>query len=123
MELKVRELLTLEWKNLDYALEYGIEEAKYLGKTLLGLTLSNGLGLVLYVDPFYEEVKSILLMSPSKMDIGRFLGIFKYEGGNTYFIYYILDISQLQNLGQLEVVSVEVVKDVLEDFLLEALGG
>ncbi|MCI2414890.1 MAG: hypothetical protein MPF33_06565 [Candidatus Aramenus sp.] len=121
--MKVKELLTFGWRNLDLALEYGVEEASYLGKTLLGLTLSNGLGLVLYLDPFSEEVRSLLLMSPEKLEIGRFLGVFKYEGGNTYFIYDIIDISQLQSLGQLEVVSVEVVRDVLEDFLLEALAG
>jgi hypothetical protein len=121
--MKVKDLLSLPWKNMDRALEYGVEECKYLGKTLLGITLSNGTGFIIYFNPYTEEIYRLLIMSSEKKELGEFFGVFKYEGGNTFFIYTITNLTQIVNsFGEIEVDSVEVIKDVFEDFLLEALA-
>jgi len=122
--MKVKDLFSLPWKNMDRALEYGVEECRYLGKTLLGITLSNGLGFIIYFNPYSEEIYKMLIMSPEKKELGEFFGVFRYEGGNTFFIYTVTNLTQIVNsFGEIEVNSVEVIKDVFEDFLLEALAG
>ncbi|WP_236748954.1 hypothetical protein [Acidianus manzaensis] len=117
------DLLSLGNTELEKALEYGMAEAEYLGKQFIGITLSNGNGLIFYVNPYEDEIQKIFLMSIEENKEKNLLGIFHYEGGNTYFIYEITDLSEIQSiLNSQSILYVEVIKDVLEDFLLESVA-
>lgn len=121
--MKISSLLSHEFPDFQKALEYGLAEAQYLGKEFIGLTLSSGKGIIIRINPYAEEVEKILLMSDTEDQSKKLFAIFRYEGGNTYFIYEITDLSELYNILRDEkVIYVEVIKDVLEDFLLEAMG-
>ncbi|WP_236752008.1 hypothetical protein [Acidianus sp. HS-5] len=123
--MKIKDIIYLPLSGLKESLEYGISEAEYLGKEFIGLTLSNGDGIILRVNPYSCDIKGAYLMSAKRCDDKRLIGVFKYEGGNTYFIYEITDLVGYINnkLTNERVVYVEVIKDVLEDFLLNAVAG
>ncbi|WP_338601722.1 hypothetical protein V6M85_00655 [Sulfolobus tengchongensis] len=112
----------LHWLGLDEALNYGFSEAETLGKNFIGITLDNGDGLILYVNPYLNEIYRILLMSKSKYNLTS-IGVFSNFSGDKYFIYDVKDTSELINIfGQnVKVIYVEVIKDVLEDFLYQAM--
>ncbi|MEM4085558.1 MAG: hypothetical protein QXR34_04210 [Saccharolobus sp.] len=115
---------SLPWEGLKEALYYGFSEAEFLGKNFLGLTLSNGDGLIINLNPFTRDIYNLLLISKNKYNL-RSIGIFSNFDGNTYFIYEINNPSELINIvnGNIRVVYVEVIKDALEDFLYQAMGG
>nr|WP_152941438.1 hypothetical protein [Acidianus ambivalens] len=105
------------------SLEYGISEAEYLGKEFIGITLSNGDGIILHVNPYSDEIIEAYLMTIKQNSEKRLIGVFKYEEGNTYFIYEITDlVDYINRLTNERVVYVEVIKNVLEDFLLNAVA-
>jgi hypothetical protein len=119
----IEELFSSKIKGLREALLYGISEAQYLGKKFIGITLSNGDGLIIYLDPYQEAVKNLLYITNKNLYIGKFIGVFRYYEGNTYKIYQINleELNEITSSKELWVVSVEVIKDVLEDFLVEAV--
>ncbi|QIJ32897.1 hypothetical protein DFR86_09810 [Acidianus sulfidivorans JP7] len=120
--MNLTDLLSLGNEELQKAIEYGISEAQYLGKEFIGITLSNGNGIILHVNPYEEKLQKILIMTMEEIKDKKLVGIFHYEGGNTYFIYEITDLSEIQNiLNNQRILYVQVISDVLEDFLLEAM--
>ncbi|MFP3163221.1 MAG: hypothetical protein RXQ75_05235 [Acidianus hospitalis] len=121
--MKIKDIIDLPLPGLKESLEYGISEAEYLGKEFIGITLSNGDGIILHVNPYSDEIIEAYLMTIKQNSEKRLIGVFKYEGGNTYFIYEITDLVDYVNrLTNERVVYVEVIKDVLEDFLLNAVA-
>ncbi|EZQ06791.1 MULTISPECIES: hypothetical protein [Acidianus] len=122
--MDVNVLLDSEIPGIREALEYGLAEAQFLGKEMIGLSFSNGDGIILYINPFSEQIHKLLFISFSQRNNGFLspLGIFKYEGGNTIFIYEITNLAELlKSEVNTRVESVEVIKGVLEDFLFEAM--
>ncbi|QXJ29646.1 hypothetical protein J5U23_02519 [Saccharolobus shibatae B12] len=121
--MKIEELIAnLPWIGLEEALQYGFSEAEALGKNFIGITLDNGDGLILYVNPFLNDVYKILLMSKSRYNLPS-IGVFSNFNGDKYFIYDVGDISELINIlgSNLKVIYVEVIKNVLEDFLYQTV--
>ncbi len=113
---------SLPWYGLREAIEYGISEAEVLGKDLLGLTLDNGDGLILYINPYNANIYQLFVISKTKHNL-RLMGNFTRFDGNTFFIYEIDNPSELINTfgTNVRVEYVEVIKDVLEDFLHQAM--
>lgn len=126
MVYTVKELIDqIPWKGFREGLLYGLSEAESLGKNFIGLTLAQGDGLILYVNPYFDEVYDILVFTPNKLNKGEFFGIFKYEkSGKAYNLYKLINLKDLLELYGIdnEIVYVEVIQDVLEDFLSEVLG-
>jgi hypothetical protein len=121
--VKIKDIIDLPLPGLKESLEYGISEAEYLGKEFIGITLSNGDGIILHVNPYSDEIIEAYLMTIKQNSEKRLIGVFKYEGDNTYFIYEITDlVDYINRLTNERVVYVEVIKDVLEDFLLNAVA-
>ncbi len=121
--MKIKDIICLPLPGLKESLEYGVSEAEYLGKEFIGLTLANGDGIILRINPYSCDIKGAYLMSAKHCEGKRLIGVFKYEGGNTYFIYEITDlVDYINKLTNERVVYVEVIKDVLEDFLLNAVA-
>jgi len=126
--MKAKDILEIiKWEGFEEALFYGIAECQELGKTFIGLTLSNGDGIILKVDPYFEEIIDVLLYTDKKCsdkDL-RFIGMFKQgETGNTYFICQILNLRDfISRYGNdIKIIYVEVIKGELEDFLHTAMG-
>ncbi|AWR99952.1 hypothetical protein [Metallosphaera hakonensis] len=102
------------------ALNLGISEATYLGAEFIGLTLDNGVGIILRLTP-EEEITSVLVMSSTELPL-KLLGIYVRTDQTPYYIY----LSQKEKLGDVlgdgrKVVFVEVISGALEDFLRQAL--
>jgi len=119
MTIRLKELLELRIRGFKEALLFGVTEAEFLGKEFVGITLSNGDGVIIHLNPYTDEIYSIYYFTEKEFQ-GNMLGIFAY-GGNTYKLYEI-DLEFLNKLNNIEVVSVEVIKGVLEDFLTEAMA-
>lgn len=126
MVYTVKELIEeIPWRGFKEALLYGISEAETLGKNFIGLSLSQGDGIIFYVNPYFEEVYDIFIFTKNRLDVGKFFGIFKYEkSGNAYNIYQVINLKDLLAIYGLdtEIIYVEVIQDALEDFLSEAVG-
>jgi len=126
--MKVKDILEMiKWEGFEEALFYGISECQELGKTFIGITLSNGEGIIIKVDPYVDEITDILLYTDKKYSNEelRPLGVFKQgETSNTYFIYQILNLRNFINRydNDIKVVYVEVIKGDLEDFLYTAMA-
>ncbi|BCS94262.1 hypothetical protein L3N51_01094 [Metallosphaera sp. J1] len=103
------------------ALNLGISEATYLGAEFIGLTLDNGIGLILRVSPD-ERIIKILVMSEKELPLPP-LGIFVRSDGKAYNIYIVDKPEKLNEVVGMDrkVIFVEVISGVLEDFLREAL--
>lgn len=101
----------------------GIAEAQELGKEFIGVTLSDGKGLIFKVNPFEETISSFLLMSAENADLPR-IGVFKNKEDITYFIYEINNYVDFCNAlsNSVSAVYVEVIGGDLEDFLYRAEG-
>lgn len=119
--LSLNDVLKLEIRGLRDSLNLGLSEASFLGAEFLGLTLDNGVGLVMRVTPS-EEIREVLLVSRSELP-GELFGVFVRHDGEKLLIYKIDRIEELKRLlgGERRVVYVEVIRGELEDFLLEAL--
>jgi hypothetical protein len=119
--MKLNDLLNLEIKGLREAVNMGVSEASLLGAELLGLTLDNGVGLVLRVTPD-EKIRQLLVVSQTQLPREVF-AVFVRPDGIKLLIYKIEEIKELGGLlgSGREVIYVEVIKGDLEDFLLEAL--
>ncbi|AHC51595.1 hypothetical protein SUSAZ_06340 [Sulfolobus acidocaldarius SUSAZ] len=119
--MKLRELLSeVSIKGFKEALLLGLSEAEELGKDILGITLSNGYGIIFYVDPFNDEIIYTFLYIKNEIkDENLKLCCLFNTGDNTYFIYQILNFNEFikKYCDGLEVIYVEVIKDDLEDFL------
>lgn len=63
-------------------------------------------------------------MSKSRYNLPS-IGVFSNFNGDKYFIYDVGDISELINIlgSNLKVIYVEVIKNVLEDFLYQTVVG
>lgn len=126
--MKVKEFLDIiNMNGLKEALFYGMSECEELGKEFIGITLNNGDGLIIRINPYEEEILDALLYSDKKYSIEdlRILGLFKQgESGNTFFIYQILNLRNFINKygNDIKVVYVEVIKGDLEDFLYTAMA-
>ncbi|BBG23872.1 hypothetical protein IC006_1168 [Sulfuracidifex tepidarius] len=103
----------------------GIAEAQELGKEFIGVTLSDGKGLIFKVNPFDETVYSLFLMSTDNIDGLPRIGVFKNKEDITYFIYEINNYGDFfKTLSEsVSAVYVEVIGGDLEDFLYRAEGG
>lgn len=131
--MNIKEFLNFNLKGLKESLLLGLSEAEELGKSFIGLTLSNGEGLIFYVNPYLDEVFGVFLYTQAKYQepFLKACCIYKSEvnqksdNGNTYFIYEITNFNDfVVKMGtQLSVIYVEVIQGDLEDFLLTALGG
>ena len=126
--MKVKDILEIiKWEGFEKALFYGIGECQELGKTFIGLTLSNGEGIIIKLDPYLDEILDLLLYTDKKYPDKylRLLGVFKQgETGNTYFIYQILNLRDfISRYGNnIKIIYVEVIKGDLEDFLYTAMA-
>ncbi|QIW24198.1 hypothetical protein EWF20_08610 [Sulfolobus sp. S-194] len=126
--MKVEELIDIiKWEGFKEALFYGLSECEELGKEFIGITLDNGDGIILRVNPYEYEILYILLYSNKKYSNNdlRLIGIFKSEeNGNTYFIYQITNLRNFINMfgNDIKVIYVEVIRDALEDFLYTAMA-
>lgn len=103
------------------AVNLGISEATYLGAEFVGLTLDNGVGLILRVSPD-ENITKILVMSEGELPL-PLLGIFVRFDGKAYHVYVADKPEKLNEVIGVnrKVVFVEVISGALEDFLREAL--
>lgn len=126
--MKVDEIIeVINWEGFKEAIFYGMSECEELGKEFIGVTLNNGDGIILRVNPFENEILYILLYSTRKYDNEnlRFIGVFKLEeSSNTYFIYQITNLRNFINKygSNIKVIYVEVIKGALEDFLYTAMA-
>lgn len=125
--VKIKELLDIiNWKGFEEAIFLGISECEELGKNFIGVTLSNGDGLVLSVDPYQEEVNSLFLYTNRKIEDKnlKLVGFFKpSNSGNTYYLYVIDNLKDfVKEYEKTEVVSVEVIQGELEDFLYSSMA-
>jgi len=121
--VEISELINvIRWTGLEEALKYGFSEAEFLGKNFIGITLDNGDGLILYINPYLNKIYKILLMSKTKYDL-KIIGSFSSFDNNKYFIYEVNNPMQLINVlgSSIKVIYVEVIKDVLEDFLHQTM--
>jgi hypothetical protein len=133
--VNVKEFLNFSLKGLKESLLLGLSEAEELGKSFIGLTLSNGDGLIFYVNPYLDEIYGVFLYTQINYQepFLKACCVYKNEvdqksesnNGNTYFIYEITNFNDfVVKMGtQLSVIYVEVIQGDLEDFLLTALGG
>ena len=125
--MRIKDFLEVApWKGIEEALFLGLSEAEELGKYFLGFTLSNGHGIILFVDPYGAEIRGIYLALPEKSEAQylRFCCLYKGRIGNTIFIYEIVNLSEYINTVKSEsIIYEEVIKGELEDFLYTALVG
>ncbi|MCY0849588.1 hypothetical protein [Sulfuracidifex metallicus] len=103
----------------------GVAEAQELGKEFLGITLSNGDGIILKVNPYEDILLSMFLMTKEKRENLKFIALFKNTEDTTYFIYEINNYEEFLNslLTNISIVYVEVISGDLEDFLHRAEDG
>ncbi len=108
-----------DMNGLRESLFLGVSEAQELGKQFIGITLSNGDGIILKVNPYEEDISSIFLMSTEKRDNLNFIALFKNKEDITYFIYEIVNYDDFfrSMFNTVSVVYVEVISGDLEDFL------
>lgn len=113
--------MTVNAEGIRDALNLGISEALYLGAEFLGLTLDNGMGLILRLSP-EEEILNVMIMTRGELSL-PLLGVFIRSDGEQYYIYNIDDIKKLNSVisENRKVMFVEVISGALEDFLREAL--
>ncbi|BBD72623.1 hypothetical protein HS1genome_1012 [Sulfodiicoccus acidiphilus] len=100
------------------AMLLGTAEAKELGKNFLVLESKMGIGLILYLNPFTEEIYDFYLSIPSSTSNARlkFLALFKDNEGKVKYIYQVLDEEYAVELLN-SVESYHLANGELEDFL------
>ncbi|QKQ99382.1 hypothetical protein GWK48_02325 [Metallosphaera tengchongensis] len=111
--------VALKVEGIREAVNLGTSEASYLGSEFVGITLDNGMGIILRISPD-EEIRNVLVMSKEPLPLNP-LGAFIRSDGTVYYIYIENEMEKInQVLGEnRRAVFVEVISGDLEDFLRE----